>query len=66
MDRAYTDETLENLPKNGVKNLAIVCPAFCKRLFRNLEEISEGKRRVFFFLHRWRKLHYVLVLTTRR
>ena len=45
----YTDETLENLPKNGVKNLAIVCPAFVSDCLETLEEISvEGKEE---FLH---------------
>ena len=45
----YTDETLENLPKKGVKNLAIVCPAFVSDCLETLEEISvEGKEE---FLH---------------
>ena len=45
----YTDETLENLPKNGVKNLAITCPAFVSDCLETLEEISvEGKEE---FLH---------------
>lgn len=40
----YTDETLENLPKKGIKNLAIVCPAFVSDCLETLEEISvEGK-----------------------
>ena len=45
----YTDETLENLPKKGVKNLAIVCPAFVSDCLETLEEISvEGREE---FLH---------------
>ncbi len=45
----YTDETLENFPKNGVKNLAIVCPAFVSDCLETLEEISmEGKEE---FIH---------------
>lgn len=45
----YTDETLENLPKKGVKNLAICCPAFVSDCLETLEEISvEGKEE---FLH---------------
>jgi ferrochelatase len=44
----YTDETLENLPKNGVKNLAIVCPAFVSDCLETLEEISvEGKEEFY-------------------
>lgn len=45
----YTDATLEALPKKGVKNLAIVCPAFVSDCLETLEEISvEGKEE---FLH---------------
>ncbi|WP_285269878.1 ferrochelatase [Kaistella rhinocerotis] len=40
----YTDETLDALPKKGVKNLAIVCPAFVSDCLETLEEISvEGR-----------------------
>ena len=54
----YTDETLENLPKNGVKNLAIVCPAFVSDCLETLEEISvEGKEE---FLHAGgENFHYI-------
>ncbi len=45
----YTDATLENLPKKGIKNLAIVCPAFVSDCLETLEEISvEGKEE---FMH---------------
>ena len=45
----YTDETLENLGKKGIKNLAIVCPAFVSDCLETLEEISvEGKEQ---FMH---------------
>jgi len=45
----YTDETLENLPKKGIKNLVVVCPAFVSDCLETLEEISvEGKEE---FLH---------------
>ena len=36
----YTDETLENLGKKGIKNLAIVCPAFVSDCLETLEEIA--------------------------
>lgn len=54
----YTDETLENLPKNGVKNLAIVCPAFVSDCLETLEEISvEGKEE---FIHAGgENFHYI-------
>ncbi len=45
----YTDETLEALGKKGVRNLAIVCPAFVSDCLETLEEISvEGKEQ---FIH---------------
>jgi ferrochelatase len=40
----YTDHTLETIPGKGIKNLAIVCPAFVSDCLETLEEISvEGK-----------------------
>ncbi|MDR2237676.1 MAG: ferrochelatase [Chryseobacterium sp.] len=40
----YTDETLETIPGKGIKNLAVVCPAFVSDCLETLEEISvEGK-----------------------
>ena len=40
----YTDKTLEELPKQGVKRLLILCPAFVTDCLETLEEISmEGK-----------------------
>lgn len=54
----YTDETLESLPKKGVKNLAICCPAFVSDCLETLEEISvEGKEE---FLHAGgENFHYI-------
>ncbi|WP_284463613.1 ferrochelatase [Chryseobacterium sp.] len=40
----YTDHTLETIPQKGIKNIAIVCPAFVSDCLETLEEISvEGK-----------------------
>ncbi|MCJ7932298.1 MAG: ferrochelatase [Chryseobacterium sp.] len=40
----YTDHTLETIPARGIKNLAVVCPAFVSDCLETLEEISvEGK-----------------------
>ena len=54
----YTDETLEHLPKKGVKNLTICCPAFVSDCLETLEEISvEGKEE---FLHAGgENFHYI-------
>ncbi len=40
----YTDKTLENLPKEGKKNIFVICPGFASDCVETLEEISmEGK-----------------------
>ena len=40
----YTDKTLEKLPKEGKKNILIICPGFASDCVETLEEISiEGK-----------------------
>ncbi|MBD1150152.1 ferrochelatase [Pelagibacterales bacterium SAG-MED29] len=40
----YTDKTLENLPKNGTKNLLVICPGFASDCVETLEEINiQGK-----------------------
>ncbi len=42
--KPYTDHTLEGFPKNGIKNIAVCCPAFVSDCLETLEEISmEGK-----------------------
>ncbi|AQW90219.1 ferrochelatase [Elizabethkingia anophelis] len=43
----YTDATLESLPKQGVKDLAVVCPAFVSDCLETLEEISEEGKEIF-------------------
>lgn len=41
----YTDEALETLPSQGVKKIAIVCPAFVSDCLETLEEIQmEGAK----------------------
>lgn len=54
----YTDHTFENISKKGVKNLAVVCPAFVSDCLETLEEISvEGKEQ---FLHNGgENFHYI-------
>ena len=40
----YTDKTLESLPKEGKKNIFVICPGFASDCVETLEEISiEGK-----------------------
>ena len=43
-DRPYTDKTFENLPKEGKKNILVICPGFSSDCVETLEEISiQGK-----------------------
>ena len=42
--KPYTDVTLENLPKEGKKNIVVICPGFSSDCVETLEEISiQGK-----------------------
>jgi ferrochelatase len=45
--KPFTVERLENLPKEGVKKLLIVCPAFVADCLETLEEIAEAGRETF-------------------
>jgi protoporphyrin/coproporphyrin ferrochelatase len=45
--RPYTDETVRNLAKNGVKNLAIVTPGFAADCIETLEEIAVENAEIF-------------------
>ncbi len=42
--KPYTDKTLETLPKNGKKNILVICPGFSSDCVETLEEIAiQGK-----------------------
>tara|TARA_B100000674_G_C37931592_1_gene958241 strand:- start:1497 stop:2222 length:726 start_codon:yes stop_codon:yes gene_type:complete len=43
----YTDKTLEELPKKGVKNLLVICPGFASDCVETLEEINIQGRESF-------------------
>lgn len=43
----YTDERLEALPKEGVKKLLVMCPAFTADCLETIEEISEEGKEDF-------------------
>ena len=43
----YTDKTLENLPKEGIKNLLVICPGFASDCVETLEEINIQGRETF-------------------
>ena len=43
----YTAQRLEELPKEGVKKLLVVCPAFVADCLETLEEIAEEGKEIF-------------------
>lgn len=45
--KPYTDETLESLPSQGCKNIAIISPAFSADCLETLEEIEVENRDIF-------------------
>ena len=45
--KPYTDKTLEGLPKEGIKNLLIICPGFASDCVETLEEINIAGRESF-------------------
>jgi protoporphyrin/coproporphyrin ferrochelatase len=45
--KPYTDKTLENLPKKGIKNLLVICPGFASDCVETLEEINILGRETF-------------------
>ena len=44
----YTAERLSELPKEGVKKVAVVCPAFVSDCLETLEEIAQQGKETFF------------------
>lgn len=43
----YTDKTLEQLPENGVKYVAVICPGFSSDCLETIEEINMEARESF-------------------
>ena len=43
----YTDATMESLPGQDIKDIAVVCPAFSADCLETLEEIAEENRLIF-------------------
>ncbi|QYM91912.1 ferrochelatase [Dickeya zeae] len=43
----YTDETMQVLPKQGVKRIQVICPGFAADCLETLEEIKEQNRELF-------------------
>jgi ferrochelatase len=45
--KPYTDHELLRLPKDGIKNLLVICPAFVSDCLETLEEIAMRGREIF-------------------
>ncbi|MEQ3515370.1 ferrochelatase [Pseudoalteromonas sp. BZB3] len=45
--KPYTDATLESFPKDGIKDIAIISPAFSADCLETLEELEEENREIF-------------------
>ena len=43
----FTDETLEHMPSQGIKDLVVLCPAFIADCLETLEEINMEGRHEF-------------------
>jgi ferrochelatase len=43
----YTDKTLQQLPKQGVKKVKVICPGFSADCLETLEEIQEENKEYF-------------------
>lgn len=43
----YTDETLEQLPADGIKKVAVICPGFSSDCLETIEEINIEGRQIF-------------------
>ena len=43
----YTDETIKNLPNEGIKSLHVISPGFASDCLETLEELDEQNREIF-------------------
>ena len=43
----YCDETMKSLPKDGVKNIDVICPGFSADCLETIEEIDEENKEYF-------------------
>jgi ferrochelatase len=62
--KPYTDATLESLPGEGIKDVAIISPAFSADCLETLEEL-EGENREIFEEAGGEKYRYIAALNDR-
>ena len=43
----YTDKTVEQLPSEGIKHIALICPGFSSDCLETIEEINIEAREIF-------------------
>jgi ferrochelatase len=54
----YTDKTLEVMPAEGTKHVAVICPGFSSDCLETIEEI-DGEGREIFIEHGGETFHYI-------
>ena len=62
--RPYCDETMKNLPGEGIKSIDVLCPAFSADCLETIEEIS-GENREYFEEHGGERFQYIPCLNNR-
>lgn len=62
--RPYCDETMKNLPGEGIKSIDVLCPAFAADCLETIEEIS-GENREYFEEHGGERFQYIPCLNDR-
>lgn len=63
--RPYCDETMKNLPGEGIKSIDVLCPAFSADCLETIEEIS-GENREYFEEHGGERFQYIPCLNDRK
>lgn len=61
----YTDKILEQLPKNGISSVSIICPGFSADCLETLEEIDQQNRQLF-LNHGGKIFHYIPALNDQK
>lgn len=61
--KPYTDETLKQLPQQGVKHVNVICPGFAADCLETLEEIEQENRH-YFLQAGGETYHYIPALNT--
>ena len=54
----YTDKTLEAMPAEGIKHVAVICPGFASDCLETIEEINMEARESF-TAHGGETFHYI-------